>query len=695
MPAGLLRLANGDDYIGRMSDKIDMELPPVINEESFADLVRRYAGLVYSTAVRRLGNSALAEDIAQMVFIRLARKPPTVKSHAELAAWLHRTTVHVTIDLWRSETRRRSRELKSAIMETNASQSILWAEVGPKLDQALNQLRAEDRQALVLRFFSQKTMREVGSALGVSEDAAKMRVSRALERLRTQLGVGTTVALGDLLLENSAEAAPEHLVTRLTNIKFSTVARLAIRGGLFAALLNVSKWKLAMGAMAVAVTVGVLMNRTRYAIDQNPAASSMIAQANPEANQAGLAALQRLQAKAREIDPGSASSTTRAEKTIVFKAVDSVSGEGLAGIKIHLYVNGTGGRGKTLDLLTDSAGAAIIPRQPPPNGENIFVSEPGYVPKSIACQHSPIADYTMKLDRAVRASGWVVDEQGQPVTNATLQLENSERINEVENKDFQLSIATSDDTGHWTYDYVPEDYGDTLVFILAKKGHATTYPWVPVAHTGLTNLVFVIDDGATVMGQVTDLQNQPVASATIRVLTAEPGKQQSAVTDEKGIFSLVGVAGESEFSHTPSPSTNESGFFVLRGQIPDGPRHVDLSVQADGFAAQKTTLTLSETTNEANFKLAPGNIFRGRIVDETGAPISNAIVQSDWNNRGVRNYVWSVHTGSNGRFEWDSAPAEPSLFWIEADGYQVQRGTSLIADSSDHQITLLKNQDGH
>ena len=155
------------------------------SEEAFAELVRRYANLVYSVAKRRLANAALAEDITQIVFIRLAKSPPKVSNHGQLAAWLHRTTINITIDTWRSEARRRTREQQATDMETSTPGNVAWEELSPHLDEALNQLNEDDRQALLLRFFGRKTMRDLGIALGVSEDAAKMRVSRAVDRLRT------------------------------------------------------------------------------------------------------------------------------------------------------------------------------------------------------------------------------------------------------------------------------------------------------------------------------------------------------------------------------------------------------------------------------------------------------------------------------------------------------------------------------
>src|SRR5207247_1208721 len=154
---------------------------------------------------------------------RLARTPPPVQSHAELVAWLHRTTIHVTIDTWRSETRRRNREQQAIAMEPATPENTVWEDVAPYLDDALNQLNDEDGQALLFRFFAEKTMRDVGLALGVSEDAAKMRVSRAVDRLRTQLGtigVGcATAVLSTLLMERSVEAVPGPLLSRLAATK--------------------------------------------------------------------------------------------------------------------------------------------------------------------------------------------------------------------------------------------------------------------------------------------------------------------------------------------------------------------------------------------------------------------------------------------------------------------------------------------
>src|SRR5262249_5039285 len=152
------------------------------------ELVRRHTDLVYSTARRRVVDTALAQEVTQIVFIRLAKAPPRLDTEAQLVGWLHRTTVHVSIDLWRSETRRRAREQHAVAMQNDRTEEAAWSELRPVLDEALDGLNEDDRQVVLLRFFEQRTMADLGRACGVSEDAAKMRVSRALDRLRTRLG---------------------------------------------------------------------------------------------------------------------------------------------------------------------------------------------------------------------------------------------------------------------------------------------------------------------------------------------------------------------------------------------------------------------------------------------------------------------------------------------------------------------------
>ncbi|MFO1499263.1 MAG: RNA polymerase sigma factor [Verrucomicrobiota bacterium] len=192
------------------------------SEAAFAQLVRGFGSLVYSVARRQLREAHLAEEVAQEVFTRLARSAPSFATNGELVAWLHRTSVHVAIDVWRAESRRQVREQKASMERVEEDDRGRWEEIGPHLDDAINQLSDLDRQAVLVRFFERKSMREVGAVLGVSEDAAKMRVSRALERLRSHFaakGVAFGLTAGsELLLLHSVEAAPPPVLMRLEGL---------------------------------------------------------------------------------------------------------------------------------------------------------------------------------------------------------------------------------------------------------------------------------------------------------------------------------------------------------------------------------------------------------------------------------------------------------------------------------------------
>src|SRR2546422_3613252 len=192
------------------------------SENAFRALVTRHVNLVYATALRQVGDAALAEEITQNVFIALARKAPRLAGVQTLAGWLHRTAILEAKARIRSELRRDRREemaAEAAALEREGT-SPLEALV-PLLDEGLLNLRAGDRLALVLRFLEERSLRDVGLALGVDEDAARKRVSRALDRLAGFFRRrGFTVAAGAgsaALLASTAKAAPAGLTASAAN----------------------------------------------------------------------------------------------------------------------------------------------------------------------------------------------------------------------------------------------------------------------------------------------------------------------------------------------------------------------------------------------------------------------------------------------------------------------------------------------
>ena len=190
------------------------------DEEAFRELVSRYIDMVYSVALRRVGGDVeLARDVAQEVFVGLARKAGSLGDLDYLGGWLHRHAGFVASNAVRGESRRRLREKEAMAMHVDAAGSEdlegVWRELAPVLDEGMDQLEADDRRALMLRYFEKQDFRSVGAALGVSGDAAQKRVNRALEKLRGVLaGRGVTlsaVVLGTCLGQRAVVGAPAGL----------------------------------------------------------------------------------------------------------------------------------------------------------------------------------------------------------------------------------------------------------------------------------------------------------------------------------------------------------------------------------------------------------------------------------------------------------------------------------------------------
>lgn len=245
------------------------------SEEAFAELVARHINKVYSVALRHTGNPHQAEEITQAVFVILARKSSHFGKRVVLEGWLYQTARLTALTFTRSEIRRARREQEAHMQSLlNENESEVWTQIAPLLDAAMARLNETDRHAVVLRFIYGKSMKEIGTALGGTEQAAKMRVNRALEKLHAifvKRGVSSTTAIiAGAISANSVQAAPAMLAKTATAVAFakgataSTSTLTLIQGAL-----KLMAWTKAKTAIVVSVAVILAAGTTTTLIVQH------------------------------------------------------------------------------------------------------------------------------------------------------------------------------------------------------------------------------------------------------------------------------------------------------------------------------------------------------------------------------------------------------------------------------------------
>lgn len=250
-------------------------------EGAFRALVERHSGMVHGVARRLVGNEHAAADITQSVFLALARKSSALPRSVPLAGWLHTAARYAASHWRRSEARRRARETAASAEQldvVNAESERTWDEISPSLDAALASLNPHDREAVLLRFFEQRSFSDVAAGIDTTEDAAKMRVNRAVRKLRAFLerrGTVVNVAvLTTCLAGHAAATAPTHVVTAAAKQAGNGAVQGTGIAAMAAAIGQAMRWArikriLFMATAVVAVVAGVGFGLTSLQTTRN------------------------------------------------------------------------------------------------------------------------------------------------------------------------------------------------------------------------------------------------------------------------------------------------------------------------------------------------------------------------------------------------------------------------------------------
>jgi RNA polymerase sigma factor (sigma-70 family) len=280
------------------------------SEAAIAELVRRHLALVYFAALRRTnGDAHLAEDIAQKVFITLARQAAGCQNHATLSGWLYVATRHAAANAMRDRQRQSAREREAMKMQATVASphpETEWVEIRPELDEVMDALNDRDRTAVLLRFFENKSFAEIGGTLRISADAARMRTDRALDKLRTLLSrrgiTSTSAALAIVLEQQAGLAAPAALTASintavLTQVAVNSAATGVVLGSAF--FMSTSKIIAGVTSVIAMIAIGSALYEAKLAKDSELRARILSDQLSTES--ARVSGLQRDLSQQRKI----------------------------------------------------------------------------------------------------------------------------------------------------------------------------------------------------------------------------------------------------------------------------------------------------------------------------------------------------------------------------------------------------------
>lgn len=301
------------------------------SEIAFSSFVERHLPFVYATALRRTnGDEQAAVEVAQLVFTNAARRAASLVRHTAVSGWLYVATRNAAFNLRRSTARRRAREHEAHFMNElliRPEPTIDWEALRPSIDEALDALSVSDREAVLTRFFENQSFAIVGARLRLSENAARMRVERALGKLRAVLArrgiTSTTSALAAALANQPLIAVPPGLATTVIGTALTSAGTAGTTASILLQIMSTTKTVTAVATTIAILAVGCAVFEARQAREDRAMLSSVSAQRDQAQRRAST-----LEAQVRELDTRSPRAPTTTAEGTPARGAPSVSSIG-------------------------------------------------------------------------------------------------------------------------------------------------------------------------------------------------------------------------------------------------------------------------------------------------------------------------------------------------------------------------------
>ncbi len=619
--------------------------PPA--HDAFRTLTTRYVGLIYATA-RRQAPPHLAEDITQAVFLLLAQKAKSLRNPELLPAWLLQTTRFCAAAAHRQESRRRRREQEVAAMtpvQSDPAPADEHADLTPHLDTALLSLPSIDRTALLLRYYNDNSIAEIAVALNLSEEAAKKRVARALEKLRKLfLKKHLPLAAPPLAtaLAKQATAAPPLLAATcstaaLTPTTATTTATLLAKST--TKLLFWSNTKLTATTAALLLTTAGTAALLQHLHVAPPFLTTPIDAPAP------------LAAKITS----SLSTLRRAKDPIpTIEVLDLTTNAPIPNAQIMI----TDGNLHGPILATATTGPDGKATLPYPstiaNNIHIIATKDGFVPvETIAARPLPTDPapdhFTLRLERGTTIGERILDAAGNPLANVSVHViaDKNYDPDTFIPRDHELFVTTTNANGEWSLSNIPASCRQLFI----GTSHPSSFP-----ARGDTYLSDVFYDLAPDAPCFAPLHNE---TFTVRLFPAIPVTGTVHAPDGHPIKATISLANQRSPFPLPDISTDANGHFQIG--LPKNTTVLGCA-HADGFATTPFSITLAEQPLQTNITLQPAQPLALQILDPAGAPNPHPTVsiRYEYGQPGTNPYMFKclVHyffSDAAGNISWHDA----------------------------------------